>query len=805
MRWSITKPGTVPGSSKQEQSTFDDAVRRNVILSRVQDLVSWGRKNSIWPFNFGLSCCYVEMATSITSKYDVARFGAEVIRGTPREADLMVIAGTVFIKMAPVIQRLYEQMMEPRWVISMGSCANSGGMYDIYSVVQGVDKFLPVDVYVPGCPPRPDAFLEGLTLLQNGRRHRAPAAELGSWAAGCRTAAYAFPARSQAPAPAAGDDLRLPDRSVSIDCKPTDPIESLQEQYGRRCRRSQLDPRRDPYILGRTDRCMKFCDISRAEIDRPYTMLYDLTAIDDRTRVAPEGSRPSDFHRRLSLALLRAQRIYPDQRRLCTVTRLRSTASPTCGRRRTGTSAKCGTCSASLFPGTRTSAHSDAEELDWASAAKGSSGARDGDGAVSPFRREAGGRTGSAALPPRRVGHAAQPGRQRFHFSEPRPAASRHARRPAHCGSTRRRRDRRCRARDRIPSPRRGEDGRAPDLAYLHSIHRPRGLPGRRDEQPRLPHGRGEAGRNHGPAARPGDPRDAVPNCSGSSATWSGTARSRRTWGSFRRCSIRSTIGSAHLASSKPFAARACIPTGFASAAWRRTCRKVGTACSAISSATFRRAWPSTTARSCATASFKARTKGIGSFTTEEAIEWGVTGPNLRACGFEWDFRKKQPYSGYEQFEFDIPTATHGDCYDRAVVRVEEMRQSLRIIEQCVNHMPEGPYKSDHPLATPPVKDRTMHDIETLITHFLSVELGAGDTARRGAGRHRGHKGQQRLLPGERWQHGLLPHTHSDAFVCPHADVAATLPRQDDPRPVGGSWARWISYWRTSIDEERLC
>jgi NADH-quinone oxidoreductase subunit C/D len=121
---------------------------------------------------------------------------------------------------------------------------------------------------------------------------------------------------------------------------------------------------------------------------------------------------------------------------------------------------------------------------------------------------------------------------------------------------------------------------------------------------------------------------------------------------------------------------------------------------------------------------FKARTKGIGSFTVNEAVEWGVTGPNLRACGLDWDFRKRQPYCGYENFEFDIPTAQHGDCYDRALVRIEEIRQSLRIIEQCVNHMPEGAYKSDHPLATPPVKDRTMADIETLITHFLSVTWG---------------------------------------------------------------------------------
>jgi len=176
-----------------EGDDLERYVEERVVTTKLKDLQNWARSNSIFPLTFGLACCAIEAPISIvTARYDLARFGAEALRASPRQADLIILSGRVSIKMAPVVRRLYDQMLEPKWVMAMGACSSSAGMFANYAVVQGADKFMPVDIYVPGCPPRPEAVLYGFNKLQRkiqgepdpGWRRRYNAAGTEEWARG---------------------------------------------------------------------------------------------------------------------------------------------------------------------------------------------------------------------------------------------------------------------------------------------------------------------------------------------------------------------------------------------------------------------------------------------------------------------------------------------------------------------------------------------------------------------------------------------------------------------------------------------
>ena len=146
---------------------FEPEIKDSLITTRIKEFVAWSRKNSLWPMPFGTACCAIELMATLSARYDLARFGAEAIKFSPRQSDLMIVAGRISIKMMPVLIKIYEQMPEPKWVISMGACASSGGVFDTYTLVQGIDQFLPVDAYVPGCPPRPEGLIHAVMKIQD--------------------------------------------------------------------------------------------------------------------------------------------------------------------------------------------------------------------------------------------------------------------------------------------------------------------------------------------------------------------------------------------------------------------------------------------------------------------------------------------------------------------------------------------------------------------------------------------------------------------------------------------------------------
>ena len=154
-------------NTEQQEGYLQGFLGDSVLTTRIEDVVNWGRKYSLWPMPFGTACCAIEFMGAVSGAFDISRFGAEVVRFSPRQSDLLLVMGTINYKQAPILKKIYEQMCEPKWVISVGACASSGGFYDNYSVLQGIDEVVPVDVYVPGCPPRPEQILDAVAKLQN--------------------------------------------------------------------------------------------------------------------------------------------------------------------------------------------------------------------------------------------------------------------------------------------------------------------------------------------------------------------------------------------------------------------------------------------------------------------------------------------------------------------------------------------------------------------------------------------------------------------------------------------------------------